>query len=55
LQRALELARHFQPLTDSEKQALLARTREASASKQFELYKTSQHFDGTTKNPEWLG
>jgi hypothetical protein len=23
--------------------------------KKFELYKTSQHFDGTEQNPTWLG
>ncbi|HEY2732987.1 MAG TPA: aldo/keto reductase [Polyangiales bacterium] len=55
LQQALAVARGFQPLRDAEKRALLARTSEAFASKQYELYKTSQHFDGTVKNPQWLG
>ena len=35
--------------------ALLSRTRGAAVTGQFELYKISQHFDGTAHNPQWLG
>jgi hypothetical protein len=35
--------------------ALLAKTTQVAAKGEFELYKTSQHFDTTTKNPQWLG
>jgi hypothetical protein len=42
-------------MTKVEIAALLSRTREAAAKGQFELYKISQHFDGTAKNPQWLG
>ncbi len=35
--------------------ALLERTRLAAAKGEYELYKTSQLFDGTAKNPDWLG
>ena len=55
LDQAIEAARTFKPMTKEEIAALLGRTREAAAKGQFELYKISQHFDGTAKNPQWLG
>jgi predicted aldo/keto reductase-like oxidoreductase len=55
LQQALDVGRGFKPLTAAEKAALLSKTAEAAKNGQFELYKTSTHFDGTAKNPEWLG
>jgi hypothetical protein len=36
-------------------EALLAKTKQAAADGQFELFKTSQHFDSTAAHPEWLG
>jgi predicted aldo/keto reductase-like oxidoreductase len=35
--------------------SLLAKTAKAAQSGQFEMYKTSHHFDGTYQNPQWLG
>jgi len=35
--------------------ALLAKTAKAAGAGQFELYKTTHHFDGTVANPQWLG
>jgi predicted aldo/keto reductase-like oxidoreductase len=55
LQQALLAARSFQPLDSSQVAALLAKTAKAAESGQFELYKTSHHFDGTYANPQWLG
>jgi predicted aldo/keto reductase-like oxidoreductase len=55
LDQAIEAARTFKPMTKEEIAALLSRTREAAAKGQYELYKMSQHFDGTAKNPQWLG
>jgi uncharacterized protein len=55
LQQALKAARDFQPLEAKEVAALLARTAKAAQSGEFELYKTSYHFDGTYQNPQWLG
>jgi predicted aldo/keto reductase-like oxidoreductase len=55
LQQALQAARSFQPMNTSEVSALLARTAKAADAGQFELYKTSHHFDGTFANPQWLG
>jgi uncharacterized protein len=55
LQQALGAARSFQPMDSSQVAALLARTAKAAAAGQFELYKTTHHFDGTVHNPQWLG
>ena len=55
LQQAIDLGRSFKPLTESERAALLGKTAEVAKNGQFELYKTSTQFDGTTHNPQWLG
>jgi uncharacterized protein len=55
LQQALDAARGFRPLDSSQVAALLAKTAKAAEAGQFELYKTSHHFDGTYANPQWLG
>jgi predicted aldo/keto reductase-like oxidoreductase len=55
LQQALQAARSFQPMNSSQVAALLAKTAKAAEAGQFELYKTSHHFDGTYANPQWLG
>ena len=55
LQQALHAARSFQPMDSSEVASLLAKTAKAAQTGQFELYKTSHHFDGTVANPQWLG
>src|SRR6202047_1679686 len=55
LQQALDAARSFQPLDSSQVGMLLAKTAKAAEAGQFELYKTSHHFDGTYANPQWLG
>ncbi len=55
LEQALGVARNFKPLTVEEKIALLNKTAPAAADGKFEAYKSSQIFDGTTSNPQWLG
>jgi uncharacterized protein len=55
LHQALEAARSFQPMNSAQVAALLAKTATAAKAGQFELYKTSHHFDGTYANPQWLG
>ena len=55
LDQALEAGRTFKPLDAGAVAALLARTKEAAASGQYESFKTTTTFDGTTHNPEWLG
>ena len=55
LQQALDVARNFKPLTTAESAALLAKTQQAAREGQFEGYKTTNNFDGTVHNPQWLG
>jgi predicted aldo/keto reductase-like oxidoreductase len=55
LRQALTAARTFRPMPERARNALLARTREASNAKLYELYKTGGQFDGTEQNPSWLG
>jgi aryl-alcohol dehydrogenase-like predicted oxidoreductase len=55
LQQALDAARSFHALDSSQVATLLAKTAKAAEAGQFELYKTSHHFDGTYANPQWLG
>jgi predicted aldo/keto reductase-like oxidoreductase len=55
LDQALEAARTFKPLNQTQISSLLARTAVAAGEGKFELFKTSAHFDGTAQNPKWLG
>jgi len=55
VQQAIDLGRNFQPLSETERAVLLSKTAEVAKNGQFELYKTSTQFDGTTHNPQWLG
>jgi aryl-alcohol dehydrogenase-like predicted oxidoreductase len=55
LKQALEVARTFRPLSETEMDALRARTRDAAADGEYELFKTSSLFDSTAEHPEWLG
>jgi aryl-alcohol dehydrogenase-like predicted oxidoreductase len=54
LEQAIYAAIHFEPMTGSEVQTLLDRTREAALRGEFERFKTSQYFDSTAKHPQWL-
>lgn len=55
LQQALQAARDFKPLDDTQRSALLAKTAGPAKNGEYERYKTSTNFDGTVHNPQWLG
>jgi uncharacterized protein len=55
LQQAIDAARSFQPMSFVEVSSLLAKTAPAAVKGEFERYKTSHDFDGTFRNPQWLG
>lgn len=55
LDQAFEAARTFKPMTEAQVAELLERTKDSAQVGQFELYKTTNHFDGTAHNPAWLG
>lgn len=53
--QALEAARSFKPMSESEVSALLAKTKAAAMTGRYEPFKTTSDFDGTAQNPQWLG
>lgn len=53
--QAVEAARTFRPMDETEVAALLAKTATAAAKGEFEPFKTTHEFDGTIQNPQWLG
>jgi len=55
VEQALTAAKTFRPLNESQIVALLAKTQQAARNGEYEGYKTSTAFDGTTHNPQWLG
>jgi uncharacterized protein len=55
LHQAIQAATSFKPMASTEVSTLLAKTAPAAAKGEFEQYKTTQNFDGTSHNPQWLG
>ncbi|MBA3543840.1 MAG: aldo/keto reductase [Chthoniobacterales bacterium] len=55
LDQACTAALTFQPMSEATRAALLAKTKEAAARGEYELFKTRSIFDSTAKNPKWLG
>ncbi|HLK20694.1 MAG TPA: hypothetical protein VKT81_17190 [Bryobacteraceae bacterium] len=55
LEQALNLGRNFTPLSSQQLSALLNKTAQAASQGEYELFKTTAHFDSTAKHPEWLG
>ena len=55
LEQALEAARTFKPLTEAQLSALRAKTKTVAMTGRLERFKTSDVFDGTAKNPQWMG
>lgn len=54
LDQAIEAARTFKPMSSTEVSVLLAKTKDAAMSGQFEPFKTTPQFDGTAQNPQWM-
>src|ERR1700722_6612799 len=55
LKQGLEAVKSFRPFTDEELSALLTKTVKSAAEGHFERFKTTNGFDSTAKNPQWLG
>lgn len=55
LEQAFTIAKNFKPMTNAAMTALLAKTKTAAMTGKFERFKTDNRFDGTAKNPKWLG
>ncbi len=54
LDQAIEAAQTFHPLTHKEVARLLAKTKDAAVTGEFEPFKTTQQFDGTAQHPQWM-
>lgn len=55
LEQAFEAIDTFRHMDAAGADRLIAKTREAAANGEFELFKTTSVFDGTAENPHWLG
>jgi predicted aldo/keto reductase-like oxidoreductase len=55
LDQALEAARTFKPMSQTEVASLLERTKLAAETGKYELYKTTPRNDGTARRPQFLG
>jgi aryl-alcohol dehydrogenase-like predicted oxidoreductase len=55
LDQDLRIASTFTPMPQQEISALLKRTAAAASNGEYELFKTTSHFDSTAHHPEWLG
>jgi len=54
LDQAIHAAHSFRPLSQDEVARLLDRTRDAARDGQYEVFKTTDEHDSTSKHPEWL-
>ena len=54
LDQAFEAVRTFKPLSAAQLQAIVAKTRDAAMTGNFEPFKTTDQFDGTAQHPEWM-
>jgi hypothetical protein len=55
LDQALNAVKSFKPLAAPDLAALLAKTRDAALAGTSERFKTTPGFDGTVRNPQWMG
>jgi hypothetical protein len=55
LDQAFQAIESFRSLDQQQVAVILAKTKDAAMTGRFELFKTSSHYDGTVKNPSWLG
>src|ERR1700690_1852162 len=55
LDQAFQAVESFRPMDQQEVAAILAKTKDAPMTGKVEVFKTSSHYDGTIKNPSWLG
>jgi aryl-alcohol dehydrogenase-like predicted oxidoreductase len=55
LDQAIGVAKAFKPMGKEEIASLLAKTRDAALTGEYEPFKTTSIFDGTAHNPQWMG
>ncbi len=55
LEQAFQVTKAFRPMREDQLAALLSKTQEVAMNGQYELFKTTSHFDETARHPDWLG
>jgi predicted aldo/keto reductase-like oxidoreductase len=55
LDQAFQAAKTFHPMNEQQLAAILSKTEQVAHNGQFELFKTTAHFDTTARHPDWLG
>lgn len=55
LEQALDAVKTFKPMSSAQVQALIAKTKTAAMTGELERFKTGVQFDGTARNPQWMG
>ncbi len=55
LDQAIQAAKTFKPMHAQQLSALLSKTQQVALNGEYELFKTSSHFDTTARHPDWLG
>lgn len=55
LEQAFTAAKTFKPMDDAQVAALIAKTQPFAQRGEYELFKTTAHFDATARHAEWLG
>lgn len=55
LEQAFRVGTAHKTFSKDQVSSLLSKTQKAAMSGEYELFKTTAHFDGTAENPEWLG
>jgi hypothetical protein len=55
LNQAFEAVKTFKSMNEQQVSMLLSKTKQAAMGGKYELFKTSNRFDATAKNPKWLG
>ncbi len=55
LDQAFQAVNSFQQMNEQQLTTLLQKTEQVASTGQYELFKTSSHFDTTAKHPDWLG
>jgi len=55
LEQVFQAVKTFKPMNQQQVSALLSKTKDAAVGGKYELFKTSNRYDSTAKNPQWLG
>jgi uncharacterized protein len=55
LDQAFDAVRSFHPMDEGAVAALITKSEGAAMKGEFELFKTTSHFDTTARHPDWLG